>query len=194
MKRTKRLSIRRIALGVAFAALVVPATALAKPMPGSGPILNGDQQLGTTQDSAYLQAVSRGNVYIPLQGDTSVADSAYARAVSRGNVYIPLQGSGITSSEVTAGSLGSDDRAVSRATSVPLVNRYRSWGPSPDDRAFSKATSVGVGQPESQEQIGLSNDSGNYPVAAFVLVLLAMSGITLIVWRNRRDGGRLSPA
>jgi hypothetical protein len=206
MKRMKRLSIRRIALGVAFAALVVPATALAKPMPGSGPILNGDQQVGTSQDSAYLQAVSRGNVYIPLQGDTSVADSAYATAVSRGNVYIPLQGSGITSSKVTAGALGSDDRAVSRATSEPVVNQHRAWGPvisydtryasmpSPDDRAFSKATSVGVGQPESQEQIGLSNDSGNYPIAAFVLVLLAMSGTTLIVWRNRRDGGRLSPA
>jgi hypothetical protein len=65
---------------------------------------------------------------------------------------------------------------------------------SPDDRAFSRATTVGVGQPESQEQIGLSNDSGNFPVAAFFLVLLAMSGISLVVWRNRRGGGRLSPA
>lgn len=154
MKRMKRLNIRRLALGFAFAALAIPAVGQAKPVPGDSPILKGDQQLGTTQDSAYVQAMSRGNVYIPLQGDT--------------------------------------------------INPYRSWGPvisdggsastsSPDDRAFSKATTVGVGQPESQEQIGLSNDSSNYPVAAFVLVLLAMSGITLVVWRNRK-GGKLSPA
>ena len=178
MKRMKRLNIRRLALGFAFAALAIPAVGQAKPVPGDSPILNGDQQLGTTQDSAYVQAMSRGNVYIPLQGDTSMADSSYLKAVSRGNVYIPLQGD--------------------------TINPYRSWGPvisdgssastsSPDDRAFSKATTVGVGQPESQEQIGLSNDSSNYPVAAFVLVLLAMSGITLVVWRNRK-GGKLSPA
>ena len=132
MKRTKRINIRRIAVGVAFAALIVPAGAQAKPTPGSGPILNSD----------------------------SVATSP-------------------------------DDRAVSRATNV---NPYRSWGPrytAPDDRAFSKAT--GVGQPESQEQIGVADDSGTYATTAFVLVLLAMSGITLVVWRNRK-GGKLWPA
>jgi hypothetical protein len=133
MKRTKRMNIRRLALGVAFAALIVPAGAQAKPTPGSGPILNDDP----------------------------VATSP-------------------------------DDRAVSRAT-APVVN-YRSWGPgytAPDDRTFSKAT--GVGQPESQEQIGVTDDSSNYATTAFILVLLAMSAITLVVWRNRK-GGKLSPA
>jgi hypothetical protein len=142
MKRMKRINIRRFTLALAFAALVVPAGAQAKPTPSDLPILNGDRVVSSP-----------------------------------------------------------DDRALSRATSGPAVNLYRSWGPSytatasPDDRAVSKATSVGVGQSESQEQIGTTNDSGNYPVTAFALVLLAMSGITLIVWRTRKGGGgKLSPA
>jgi hypothetical protein len=141
MKRMKRINIRRFTLALAFAALVVPAGAQAKPTPSDLPILNADRVVATSPD----------------------------------------------------------DRALSRATSGPAVNRYRSWGPSdtatasPDDRAVSKATSLGVAQPESQEQIGTTNDSGNYPVTAFALVLLAMSGITLIVWRTRK-GGKLSPA
>ena len=141
MKRMKRIKIRRFTLALAFAALVVPAGAQAKPTPSDLPILNADRVVSTSPD----------------------------------------------------------DRALSRATSGPAVNLYRSWGPSytatasPDDRAVSKATSVGVGQLESQEQIGTTNDSGNYPVTAFALVLLAMSGITRIVWRTRK-GGNLSPA
>jgi hypothetical protein len=173
MKRMKRLTIRRLALGFAFAALAIPAVGQAKPVPGDGPILNGDQQ---SQDSAYLQAMSRGNVYIPLQGDTSMADSSYLKAVSRGNVYIPLQGD--------------------------TVNPYRSWGPvisdggsastvSPDDRAFSKATSVG--QVPYSGKVESGDDTSKYAASAFALVLLAMSGITLVVWRNRK-GGKLSPA
>lgn len=206
MKRTKRIHIRRITLGLAFAALVVPAGALAKPTPGPIPF-QSDQQLGTSQhDPAYAQAVSRGNVYIPLQGSTSLGDSAYAKAVSRGDVYVPLQGYGISSAEVrSTGALGPDDRAVSRATSEPVVNPYRGWGPviaysdagytstsSPDDRAFSKATSVGRAPFSGTVQSG--DDSSKYTATAFALVLLAMSGITLLVWRNRKGGGRLSPA
>ena len=176
MKRTKRLNIRRIAVGFAFAALIAPATAQAKPVTGS-------------QDPAYALAVSRGDVYIPLQGDTSVADSAYAKAVSRGDVYIPLQG-----------------KPVSQATSKPVVgvDYQRGWGPvipyiddgytatpSPDDRPLSKATSVGQTRYDGKVESG--GDSGTFAVTAFALVLLAMSGITLIVWRNRK-GGRLSHA
>ena len=184
MKHTKRLNIRRIALGVAFAALVVPAGAQAKPIPGPS-----DQQLQILQDPAYLNAVTRGNVYIPLQGKTSVADSAYATAVSRGDVYIPLQGN-----------------PVSQATSKPVVRTdyQRGWGPvipytddgypaslSPDDRAVSKATTVGVTRYGGKVESG--GDSGTFAATAFALILLAMSGITLIVWRNRKDG-RLSHA
>lgn len=182
MKRTKRIHIRRITLGLAFAALVVPAGALAKPTPGPIPF-QSDQQLGTSQH-----------------------DPAYAQAVSRGNVYVPLQGYGISSAEVrSTGALGPDDRAVSRATSEPVVNPYRGWGPviaysdagytstsSPDDRAFSKATSVGRAPFSGTVQSG--DDSSKYTATAFALVLLAMSGITLLVWRNRKGGGRLSPA
>jgi len=188
MKRTKRLNIRRLALGVAAAALVVPAGAQAKPTPGPIPY-QSDQELTTNQDQAYLNAVSRGNVYIPLQGKTSAADSAYAAAVSRGDVYIPLQG-----------------KPVSQATSKPFVGLgyHRGWGPiiaytdegypatlSPDDRDVSKATSVGRTPYSGTVESG--GDSGTFAASAFVLVLLAMSGITLVVWRNRK-GGRLSHA
>jgi hypothetical protein len=142
MKRTKRINIRRIAVGVAFAALVVPAGAQAKPQPGDGPILNPGYGVG----------------------------------------------------------LSSDDRAVSRATSVGVVSQYRAWGPrvdytryaatsSPDDRAFSKATSVG--QVPYSGKVESGDDSSKYAATTFALVLLAMSGIALLVWRNR---GKLSPA
>jgi hypothetical protein len=143
MKRTKRINIRRIAVGVAFAALIVPAGAQAKPQPADGPVLNPGYGVG----------------------------------------------------------LSSDDRAVSRATSVGVVSQDRAWGPigytryaatsSPDDRAFSKATSVGRVPYSGKVQSG--DDSSKYAATAFVLVLLAMSSIALLVWRNHK-GGKLSPA
>ncbi|MFL5930846.1 MAG: hypothetical protein ACJ75P_06285 [Gaiellaceae bacterium] len=116
-----------MAVGLAFAALVVPAGGQAKPTPGRIPFKT-DQQLRTNGD-----------------------DAAYWRAVSRGDVYIPLQGSGITSSNVS-----------------------------------------GAGSSVAKAEPG--GNSSNYAVTAFALVLLVMTGITLLVWRNRKGGGRLSPA
>jgi hypothetical protein len=136
MKRTKRINIRRIALGLTVAALVVPAGAQAKPQPGP----------------TYYVAQSQGSGSSP------------------------------------------DDRTFSKATSVGIVTPHLGQGrgltSSPDDRSFSKATIAG--RQYTSESVS-SSDNGQFgAAAAFALVLLAMSAVTLMVWRNRK--GTLSPA
>jgi hypothetical protein len=166
MKRTKRMNIRRLVVGLTFAALAIPTVGQAKPTPGSGPILNQDQ-----------------HVVIP---------------------YLS-QGHGVTAAELGVG-IGSspDDRAVSRATSEPVVipSLSRGYGVTstdlgysaksgPDDRPFSRATSVGEVLYGGKVESG--DDTSKYAASGFALVLLAMTGITLLVWRNR-NGGKLTPA
>jgi hypothetical protein len=99
MKRSKRFTLRRIALGLAVVAVLVPA-AQAKP--------TAAKQRQSTVEIPYL---SHGILKAPVGSD----DRTYSRASSDGvaAVEIPYLSHGTLQAPA-----GSDDRAFSKATSV----------------------------------------------------------------------------
>ena len=113
MKRTKRFNLRRIALGLAFAALI-PATAQAKPVsnqPQIGP--------GEIPYLSHGAGVDESQFAVTLSPD----DRAYSRATSNDSaapVEIPYlsQGVGVTAASFDPTVVSPDDRNVPRATSV----------------------------------------------------------------------------
>jgi hypothetical protein len=169
MRRRKRFTIFRIALGLAVAA-IVPATALAMPVPANQDVVDhGQYQLGPGE-IPYLSSID--------------GKSSDDRAVSRATPH------GV---EVTSVAKSPDDRSVSRAT--PHGVEVASVAKSPDDRSFSKATPV-----DSTPTLVVSDGDGRsidfnpYTVTGFVLALLMALGlgIGIAVWHNRRT--HLSPA
>lgn len=169
MRRRKRNTILRIALGLAIAA-IVPATALAKPVPVNQDVENhGQYQLGPGEIPYY----SQGGVQVMELG------------LSEGKIKaLGLLDDG------TVGK-SSDDRAFSRAT--PQSVEVASVAASPDDRSFSKATSVDP-TPVVSDNDGRSIDFNPYTVTGFVLALLLALGLGMgiAVLHSRRT--HLSPA
>jgi hypothetical protein len=167
MRRRKRNTVLRIALGLAIAA-IVPATALAKPIPMNQDVEDhGQYQLGpgeipVTQPRQVMElGLSQGKIEaLGLLDDGTVGKSA-------------------------------DDRAVSRAT--PHGVEVASVASSPDDRSYSKATSVDA-TPVVSDSDGRSIDFNPYTVTGFALVLLLAMGVGMgiAVWHSRRT--KLSPA
>jgi hypothetical protein len=170
MRRRKRNTILRIALGLAIAA-IVPATALGKPVPVNQDVeSHGQYQLGPGE--------------IPYLSQDTVQDQVMGLGVSEGQ-YKAL---GLSDDGVVGKS--SDDRAVSRAT--PHGVEVASVAKSPDDRSFSKATTIDTTPVVSDD--GRSIDFNPYTVTGFVLALfLALGlGMGIAVWHSRRT--HLSPA
>jgi hypothetical protein len=93
MKRTKRFTLRRVALGLAVVAVLAP-TAQAKPTPSE-------------QFYGEIPYLSQGH----LTG--AVDDRPYSKATSVGQVEIPYLSHGVLTPQS-----GVDDRAVSRATTL----------------------------------------------------------------------------
>jgi hypothetical protein len=159
MKRTKRFTLRRIALGLAVLTVMAPV-AQAKPTPSN------------PSEIPYL---SHGTLAAPSVG---VDDRAVSRATSVGQVHV-----------------GVDDRAVARATSVGQVQiPYLSHGTltangAVDDRAFSKATTVGAA-PVAGVEDGYEFSVG--VVGGIAAAMAALLGAALLIRHGRRT--RLSPA
>ena len=111
MKRSKRFTIRRIALGLAVAA-VVPATAQARPMEVSG------NDLRTIHDAAVSDALYPGEL-----PKVVVANSNDATVASSGPDEIPYLSHGVGVTEKSLGlTVGPDDRSFSRQSSgQPVV-------------------------------------------------------------------------
>jgi hypothetical protein len=108
MKRSKRITLRQIALGLAIAA-IIPATAQARPSQsdGYGPIPYLSQGVGVDA-SLY-------------SGQISPDDRAFSKASNEQQLVIPYlsQGQGVTSAELGYSAVTSpDDRMFSKATSV----------------------------------------------------------------------------
>jgi hypothetical protein len=170
MRRRKRNTILRIALGLAIAA-IVPATALAKPVPVNQDVEDhGQYQLGPGEIPYY----SQGGVQVMELG------------LSEGKI----KALGLLDNSTVGTS--SDDRAVSRAT--PHGVEVASAATSPDDRSFSRATSVDPTPVVVSDNDGRSIDFNPYTVTGFVLALLLALGLGMgiAVWHSRRT--HLSPA
>ena len=211
MRRSKRNTILRIALGLAIAA-IVPATALAKPVPVNQDVQNhGQYQLGpgeipyVSQDRQAMElGLSEGKIKaLGLLPNQDVQDHGQYQLgpgeipyVSQDRQAMEL---GLSEGKIKAlgllddGTVGksSDDRSVSRAT--PHGVQVASAATSPDDRSFSRATSVDP-TPVVVSDDGRSIDVDPYTVTGLVLALLLAMGIGMgiSIWHNRRT--KLSPA
>jgi hypothetical protein len=183
MRRRKRNTILRIALGLAIAA-IVPTTALAKPVP-----LNQD-----VEDRGQYQL---GPGEIPYYSQGTVQDQVMELGLSEGKI----QALGIRGQS-------SDDRAVTRAT--PVVGGVPTWAkqietpylrlPEPvpngsDDRSFSKATPVDTTPTQVvSDSDGRSIDFNPYTVTGFALALLLAMGIGMGIAVRHSRKTKLSPA
>jgi hypothetical protein len=170
MRRRKRNTILRIAVGLAIAA-IVPATALAKPVPVNQDVEDhGQYQLGPGE----IPYVSQDRQAMEL-------------GLSEGK----MKALGLLDDGTVGAS--SDDRAFSRATPTPHGVEFASAATSPDDRSFSRATSVDP-TPVVVSDDGRSIDIDPYTVTGFALALLLAMGIGMgiSIWHNRRT--KLSPA
>src|SRR4051812_21024662 len=110
MKRTKRTTILRVALGLAVAAAIIPAGGQAKPTPGPTP-----------WQSVVIPYLSQGHGVTSTELGYGVASSPDDRAISKATsqrVVIPYlsQGYGVTSSQLGfVAKAGPDDRTFSKA-------------------------------------------------------------------------------
>jgi hypothetical protein len=156
MRRTKRLTIMRVALALTVTA-IFPVAAQAKPMPSDS----------NSSDSSQIPYLSQGQGVDSSEfGQVGVSpdDRNFSRALTGQHVVIPYmsQGHGVTSSELGfAGSNGSDDRAFSRAPileSTPVVS---------DDG-------------------GSTIDINPYAVTGFGIALLLALGMGVAIWQSRR--------
>jgi hypothetical protein len=193
MRRRKRNTILRIAVGLAIAA-IVPATALAKPVPVNQDVEDhGQYQLGpgeipyVSQDRQAMElGLSEGKMKaLGLLPNQDVEDHGQYQL---GPGEIPY----LSRDDGTVGA-SSDDRAFSRATPTPHGVEVASAATSPDDRSFSRATSVDP-TPVVVSDDGRSIDIDPYTVTGFALALLLAMGIGMgiSIWHNRRT--KLSPA
>ena len=172
MKRSKRFTIRRVALGLAVAAIVAPA-AQAEPM-GSY-----ERQVQSSEIPYLSQGVGVANV------DFSRAEQAGVRPV----VEIPYLSQGVGVSHMDF------DQASPATGKVSGEIAYLSHGATgtvaiaPDDLVLSKPTNAG-----SPTVSGTSDgwDVNPTTVSMFALALALLAGSLLAVRHTRRT--RLSPA
>jgi hypothetical protein len=166
MKRTKRFNLRRIALGLAIAALI-PATAQAKPV-------SNQPQIGPGE-IPYLShgvGVDEGQFAVTASPD----DRAYSRATPTESaaVEIPYLGPG----EIPYLSHGV---GVTAATFDPTVV-------SPDDRNVSRATSVGASPTATDDGWSVDLSTG----LLGMILALGAAGAALAIRHSRKT--KLSPA
>jgi hypothetical protein len=131
MKRTKRFNLRRIALGLAIAALI-PATAQAKPV-------SNQPQIGPGEIPYLSQGVGVDQSQFVVTG--SPDDRAYSRATPTASAAVEIpylsQGVGVTAATFDPTVVSPDDRNVSRATSVGA-------SPTATDDGWSMDVSTGL--------------------------------------------------
>ena len=169
MKRSKRTTIKRIALALAVAA-VIPATAQARPLDVSGTDARTIHQ-ASTQRAVEIPYLSHG-IGVNASDFEPAALSPDDRAFSRQSastatraMEIPYLSHGVGVSPSDFGQpLGVDDRALSRATQTETV------------------TASGGGD---------GYDVGSNTVGGLVLILAA-GGAALAIRHNRK--AKLSPA
>jgi hypothetical protein len=169
MKRTKRFTLRRLALGLAVAAVVAPAAQ-------AEPIGSYERQ----QSSVEIPYLSHG---------VGVANVDFARAtVDQAHAEIPYLSQGVGVSHM-------DFDQASKATGrlseeIPyLSNGGADVAIAPDDMVLSKPTNAG------QPAVTGSSDGwdvGPTTVSMFAVALALLAGSLLAVRHNRRT--RLSPA
>ena len=172
MKRSKQTRIRRIALGLAVAA-VIPATAQARPLEVSGNDARAIHQSSSRGvEIPYLShgvGVSAGDFDQALgPDDRSFSRQQPAVAVSRAGTEIPYlsHGVGVSASDLGQ-ALGPDDRSFSRQSETPTV-----------------ASAHGG----SSSTIDLSNTN----TVGGLLLILAALGTAVAIRHNRK--AKLSPA
>jgi hypothetical protein len=194
MRRRKRNTILRVALGLAIAA-IVPATALAKPVPVNQDVEDrGQYQLGpgeipyVSQDRQVMElGLSEGKIKaLGLLPNQDVEDHGQYQL---GPGEIPY-----VSQDRQAMELGLSEGKIKALGLLPNHGvEVASATTSPDDRSFSRATSVDP-TPVVVSDDGRSIDIDPYTVTGFALaLLLALSiGMGIAVWHNRRT--KLSPA
>lgn len=216
MKRTKRFTIRRLALGLAVAA-VVPATAQARPMDVSGQDLRvvhaqavADVQQQSTVEIPYLsQGVGVTAADLGVGSSRHPDDRAFSRQSSVAQTpvdfwnYDPRTGEKITNSSpgVAPGELaqlwgGSQAQAsveipyLSHGVGVTAADLGIGVSRHPDDRTFSKASSV--------DPTPVVTDNGGYDISPgtvggfAIALILAAGSAALAIRHNRRT--KLSPA
>ena len=169
MKRNKRTTIKRVALGLAVAA-VIPATAQARPLDMSGTDARTIHQ-ASTQQAVQIPYLSHG-IGVKASDFEPAALGPDDRALSR-------------RSAVTA----------TRAMEIPYLSHGVGVSPSDfgqplgvDDRAVSRATEV---QPVTASGGGDGYDVGSNTVGGLVLILAA-GGAALVIRHTRK--AKLSPA
>jgi hypothetical protein len=173
MKRTKQTRIRRIALGLAVAA-VIPASAQARPLDVTGSDARAIHQ-AATQDlrSVEIPYLSHGVGVSPSDfgqalgpDDRSFSRQQSAVTVRRAGMEIPYLSHGVGVSASDFGqALGPDDRSFSRQSESPAV-----------------ASAHG----------GSSTDLANTNTVGGLILILAALGTALAIRHNRR--AKLSPA
>jgi len=167
MKRSKRTTIRRVALGLAVAS-VIPATAQARPLDVSGTDARTIHQ-ASTQQAMEIPYLSHGVGVKASDFEPALSpdDRAYSRqSESTTRMEIPYLSHGVGVSPSDFGQpLGVDDRAFSRQTEAQPVT----------------ATATG----------GDGYDVGSNTVGGLVLILAA-GGAALAIRHNRK--AKLSPA
>jgi hypothetical protein len=173
MKRTKRFTIRRVALGLAVAAIVAPA-AQAEPM-GSY-----ERQTQSTEIPYLSHGVGVSNV------DFTRADQASAQSAPAVEIPYLSQGVGVSHMDF--------DRASQASGKVSGEIAYLSHGGgnvsiAPDDMGLSKPTNAG-----SPSVAATSDgwDVGPTTVSIFAVAFALLAGSLLAVRHTRRT--RLSPA
>ena len=206
MKRTKRHTIRRIALGLAVAA-VVPATAQARPMDVSGSDLRAvhaealanSQQRQSTVEIPYLShGVGVTAADLGIGASKTPDDRAFSRQsqpAAEKSVEIPYLSHGVG---VTAGDLGfAAEGSAQPRVEIPYLSHGVGFSAADlgvsrtsDDRPFSKATSVGAPSVSAAGD-GSGIDVGTGTVSGIIL-LLAAAGAGLVVHHSRK--AKLSPA
>jgi hypothetical protein len=167
MKRTKRFNLRRIALGLAIAALI-PASAQAKPVsnqpligPGEIPYLS--QGVGV-DESQFAVTVSPDDRAFSRATTNEVQSAQSTLVVGPGEIPYLSQGVGVTAANFDPTVVSPDDRNVARATSVGA-------SPTATDDGWSVDLSTGL--------LG-------------IILALGAAGATLAIRHSRKT--KLSPA
>jgi hypothetical protein len=171
MNRSKRTMIRRIALGLAVAAAVIPATAQARVLDLSASDARAIHEASLQQQSVEIPYLSHGvgvdaRQFEPALGPDDRSFSRKAESTATRRMEIPYLSHGVGVSPSDFGQpLGVDDRPLSRQTEARPVTVTGSGGD------------------------GYNVDSNT--VGGLVLILAA-AGAALAIRHNRKT--KLSPA
>jgi hypothetical protein len=173
MKRSKHIRIRRIALGLAVAA-VIPATAQARPLETSGSAARAIHQSSSPD---------RGGVEIPyLSHGVGVTASDYDQTLSPDDRSFSRQ-----QSAVAVGRAGMEIPYLSHGVGVSTSDFGQALGP--DDRSYSRQTESPT-VPSAHG--GSSTDLGKTNTVGGLVLILAAVGTAFAIRQNRK--AKLSPA